>query len=139
MTLDHVAFTLSLVLSRRVKASGWQLEKILKTMWKLFNDSPAWRRLNQIDEFSSMFCSTRWVEVALVASRAVAIWKNVVKVVKHYQSQSKLNQPKDNTSSNHSVRYQADPLIPVKFQFSKDVVEMLSPYLQQFQTDTFCM
>lgn len=69
----------------------------------------------------------------------MAIWKNVVKVVKHYQSQSKLNQPKDNTSSNHLVRYQADPLIPVKFQFSKDVVEMLSPYLQQFQTDTFCM
>ena len=23
-----------------VKATGWQLEKILKNMWKLFNDSP---------------------------------------------------------------------------------------------------
>ena len=33
------------------------------------------------------------------------------------------------------VNYHADPLIPVKFQFFKDVADMLSPYLQQFQTD----
>ena len=68
-----------------VKATGWQLEKILKAMWKLFNDSPVRRdlyiKLNQTDEFPLMFCSTRWVEDAPVASRAMAVWKDVVKVV----------------------------------------------------------
>ena len=46
-----------------------------------------------------------------------------------------MNRPKDNTLYDHLVKYHADPLIPVKFQFFKDVVDMLSPYLQRFQTD----
>ena len=82
-----------------------------------------------------MCCSIRWVEYAPVTSRAMTVWKNVVKVVQHYQSQSKSNQPKDKTLYDHLVKYHADPLIPAKFQFFKDVVDMLSPNLQQFQTD----
>ena len=121
------------------KTTGYQLENILKSMQKLFNYSPSRRdlyiKLNQTDEFPLMFCMTRWVEDALVASHAMAVWKNVVKVVQHYQSQSKLNQPNDNILYNHLVKYRADLLIPVKFQFFKDVADMLSPYLQQFQTD----
>ena len=46
-----------------------------------------------------------------------------------------MNQPKDNTLYDHLVKYHADPLIPVKFQFFKDVVDILSPYPQRFQTD----
>ena len=34
------------------------------------------------------------------------------------------------------MKYHAGPLISVKFQFFKDVADMLSPYLLQFQTDT---
>ena len=45
-----------------VKATAWQLEKILKAMWKLSNDLPATRdlyiKLNQTDEFPLMFCRT---------------------------------------------------------------------------------
>ena len=82
-----------------------------------------------------MCCSIRWVEDAPVTSRAMTVWKNVVKVVQHYQSQSKSNQTKDKTLYDHLVKYHADPLIPAKFQFFKDVVDMLSPNLQQFQTD----
>ena len=33
------------------------------------------------------------------------------------------------------MKYHANPLIPVKFQFFKDAVNMLPPYLQQFQVD----
>ena len=84
-------------------------------MWKLFNDQPTWRdlniKLNQTGEFHLMFCSTRWVEDALVTSRAMAVQKNVVKVVQHYQSLSKFNQPKDNTSYDHLVKY-ADLIWP---------------------------
>ena len=109
-------------------------------MWKLFNDSPARRdlyiKLKQTDdEFPLMFCSTRWVGDAPVASRAMAAWKNVVEVVQYYQFLSKSNQPKNNTPYDHLVKDHTDLLIPVKFQFFKDVANMLSPYLQQFKTD----
>ena len=104
------------------EATGWQLEEILKAMQKLLNDSPARRdlyiKLNQTDEFPLMFCSTTWVEDAPVASHAMVVWKNIAKVILHYQSQSKSNQPKDNSLYNHLVKYHADLLIPVKFQFN---------------------
>ena len=86
-------------------------------------------KLNQTDEFSLMFCTTGWVEDSPV------LWNDLVKVVQHYQSQFKFNQTKHNTSNDHLVKYHADPLISVKFQFFKDVADMLSPYLLQFLTD----
>ena len=70
-----------------------------------------------------------WVEDSPV------LWNDLVKVVQHYQSQFKFNQTKHNTSNDHLVKYHADPLISVKFQFFKDVADMLSPYLLQFLTD----
>ena len=43
-----------------IKANGWKLEKYLKAMWKLFNDSPARRnpyiQLNISDFFPLIFC-----------------------------------------------------------------------------------
>ena len=55
--------------------------------------------------------------------------------MQHYQSQFKSNQTKHNTSNDHLVKYHPDLLISVKFQFFKDVADMLSPCLLQFQTD----
>ena len=77
-----------------------------------------------------MFCRTRCVEDTPVVSRAMAVWKNAIKFVQSYQSQSKLNQSNDNRLYNHLLKYHADLLIPVKFQFFKDVDNVLSPHLQ---------
>ena len=134
-TLDDVAFTLSMVLWRLgLKATGWQTKKILNAIWKLFNDSfvrkDLYIKLNQTDEFPLMFCRTRCVEDTPVVSRAMAVWKNVIKFVQSYQSQSKLDQSNDNRLYNHLLKYHADLLIPVKFQFFKDVDNVLSPHLQ---------
>ena len=65
-----------------VKATGWELGKVLKAMWRLFNDSPARRDLyiniNRSDTFPLMFSETRWVEDESVAARAIEVWQFVV-------------------------------------------------------------
>ena len=62
-----------------VKAAGWELEKVLKAMWRLFNDFPARRGLyikhSTRNHFPLMFCGTRWVEDSPVAARAMSISK----------------------------------------------------------------
>ena len=60
-----------------VKATGWELDWVLKAMWKLFKDSPARRdlyiNLNRSDYFPLMFCQTRWTEDESVASRTINV------------------------------------------------------------------
>lgn len=122
-----------------VKATSWQLEKILKAMWKLFNDSPARRdlyiQLNQSEVFLLMFCQTRWVEDGPVACRARIVWKSVVKVIEHFQSLAKSKQPKNNKSYDTLVKHHNDSLMITKFHFFSDIASILSLYLKQFQTD----
>ena len=52
-----------------VKATGWELGRVLKAMWKLLSDSPARRdlyiNLTRSDNFPLMFCQTRWVELLM--------------------------------------------------------------------------
>lgn len=122
-----------------VKATGWNLEKVLKAMWKLFNDSPARRdlyiQLNTSTVFPLMFCQTRWVEDEPVAVRAMQVWEYVVAVIKHFQSLSKSKQPAKNQSYDTLVSYQSDALMMLKFQMFIDIARILSPFLKQFQTD----
>jgi hypothetical protein len=122
-----------------VKATGWKLEKVLKSMWKLFNDSPARRdlyiQLNTSNVFPLMFCQTRWVEDEPVAIRAMEVWENVVNVIKHFQTLCKSKQPNKNNSYETLVTYHTDVFMQVKLQFFVDVASMMSSYLKQFQTD----
>ena len=122
-----------------MKATGWKLEKVLKAMWKLFNDSPARRdlyiQLNTSDVFPLMFCQTRWVEDEPVAIRAIEVWENVVNVIKHFQTLCKSKQPSKNNSYDTLVTHHTDVFMKVKLQFFVDVASMLSSYLNQFQTD----
>lgn len=122
-----------------IKATEWQLDKVLMAMWKLFNDSPARRdiyiQLNQTAIFPLMFCKTRWVEYGPVASRAINVWKFVVTVIEYFQSMTKSRRPLNNKSYDILVKYHVDALMIVKFQFFYDVAIMLTPFLKQFQTD----
>ena len=64
-----------------VKSSEWDLDKVLRAMWKLLDKSPARRGvyLKQCDRFPPLFplkfCATRWVEKK-VASRAIDVWSS---------------------------------------------------------------
>ena len=106
-----------------VKATGWELDRILKVLWKLFNNSPAIRdlyiNLNRLDKFPLKFCQTRWVKDASVASRAIKVWQFIVNVVNDYQSLSKSKHLKNNNSYDLLVKHVTDNLMFIKFQFFK--------------------
>ena len=64
--------------------------KILKGLYKLFNDTPA-RRSDYVGVtgsflFPKSFCATRWIENSEVAERAMEIWDNVLKIFKFWES-----------------------------------------------------
>ena len=122
-----------------VKSTESELAKVLKGMWKLFNDSPARRdtyiKLNRTDQFPRMFCQTRWVGDEPVASRAMSVWPFVVAVIEHFQTLPPSKQPRDNKSYDILVKYHKDCTMLFKFQFFIDIANVLSPFLKQFQTD----
>ena len=62
------------------------------------------------------FCPTRWVEDRSVAERADEVWDSVVKVIKHWESLSRLQCPK-NKSYKTLVKHYTDLLMPAKFKF----------------------
>ena len=72
-----------------VDLSGWAIEALLRSLFKLFNDSPARRdvyiKLNDDSTFAQRFCGPRWVENEPVADGAIAVWDNVMKVIDHYE------------------------------------------------------
>ena len=75
------------------KGAGWELDRFLKALWKLCNDSPAkqnlYINLNRSDKFPLTFSHTRWVKDESVGCQAIEVWQFVVNVVNHYQSLSK--------------------------------------------------
>ena len=62
-------------------ASGWKLDTILKSLFYLFNESPARRTdyttFTGSEIFPLQFCGTRWVEDRAVAERSLSIWNDV--------------------------------------------------------------
>ena len=57
-----------------IKSSRWIVGKVMKTMWKLLNESPARRKkyvaLVEINLFPLPFCGHRWCENEDCAERA---------------------------------------------------------------------
>ena len=122
-----------------VQSTGWDIEKVLKAMWRLFQDSPA-RREIYIREcgstvFSMKFSQTRWIEDDSVAERAIELWPNIVKVIKYYQEQAPSYRPKNNKSYDTLVAHHTNQFIEARFTFFKYVASILKVYLVQFQTD----
>ena len=71
------------------KAVNWNFQAQLKSIFKLFKDSPA-GRADYIDftgcsQFPKKFCSARWVENVEVCERALEVFKHI----KQYISKEK--------------------------------------------------
>ena len=66
---------------------GWEIGKILKALYKIFNESPArhdvYLHEGTSEVFPMKFCSTGWIEDQPVAYRALEVWSSVVSTVKH--------------------------------------------------------
>ena len=117
--------------------TDWDIHKVLQAVWKLFDESPA-RRDVYIKEtgsevFPLHFCKTRWVEDEIVASRAIQIWPDISKVIRHWLSLAKSKQPQ-NKSFDVLVKHYTDPLMLIKLHFLKFIASILSPFLRRFQT-----
>ena len=78
----------------------WKLGKLMKAMFKIFDESPARRdvymREGSSAKFPIKFCETRWIEDEPVADRALEVWPSVVSTVKHWEGLCKSSRPKNN-------------------------------------------
>ena len=83
------------------------------------------------------FCATRWVDDEEVAKRAIELWPNIVKVVKHWQSLSKSKRPKG-ASYETLVKHHLDKYVPLKMQFFQDVASQLKGFVEVFQLTIQC-
>lgn len=65
------------------KASGFDINHLLTSLYYLFHDSPARRedytKITSSTKFPLKFCAHRWLENGPVAERAIQIWENVKK------------------------------------------------------------
>ena len=121
------------------QSTGWKLDGFLRALWYLFHDSPARREdyttLTESTTFPLKFCATRWVEDEKIAQRALEIWPNVEKYMKHVlKGQFKSKQP---TSASFSTIQKAiqDPLIVAKLQVFVHIAKVLKPLLVKYQTE----
>ena len=130
--------TVSNTLQNGAKKNGWKLDEVLKSMWKLFQDSPALKdiyfRENKSTIFPMKFCLNRWVENVTVAERDVNTWFSVLKVVKYYEGLAPSKRPK-NKSYETLVKCVKDQFMIIKFHFFKDIADQLQTFLKRFQTD----
>ena len=65
--------------------TGWKVDRLLRSLWYLFSESPARRQdfteITSSSIFPLQFGGTRWVEDCPVAERAISIWDNIKKYV----------------------------------------------------------
>ena len=82
--------------------TGCELNKVLKAMYKIFNESPAQRDVylkeGSSSKFPIKFCETRWIEDKEVAERALEVWESVVASVRYWESLSKSRSQKNSNS-----------------------------------------
>ena len=134
MHISHGAFQTD------VTTTGWDLNKVLRALFKILDESPARRDVylkeGTSGKFALKFCETRWIEDDDVAERALEMWGSMVATVKYWEGLSKSKRPRNNTSYDTLVTYHKDLLIPAKLHFFVFIAGILKPYLVVFQTDS---
>ena len=108
------------------KASGWAVDKVFSSMYKIFDQSPSRRgdyeKLTR-GFYPLQFCSHKWAENKLVAEKAIEVWDDIVTVVKFRVSLPKSKQPNsDNKSYTRLKEAITDPLIKAKFNFLQQLL-----------------
>ena len=124
-------------LQKGVNESGWKLGHLMRSLWQLFHDTPAWRedfvKLSVSTVFPLKFCPHRWVEDVVVAERAHQMWPNIKKYVSSFRATPK---KAPQTASYATIKEACeDPLTVTKLKFFISVAKQLQPFLLKFQTD----
>ena len=124
-----------------VEETSWDLENVLRAIWKLLDKSPARRgeflKVCTLSPplFPMKFCATRWVENEMIASRAISLWESIAQLMKEYMLKPASKRPKNNVSFDNLVASYIDILIPVKLHIFQDIAAMLNTFLVKFQSN----
>ena len=74
-------------LNAGVNASDGEVDEVIKAMWKILSDSPAWRDMYLKSIISGklpqQFCGTWWVENDDTAEKAILVWRDIVGLIEH--------------------------------------------------------
>ena len=125
-------------LSTGIKKSTWFLEKLLRSLFYLFEDPPAWREdfitITKTTTFPKPFCATRWLGDIPVAQRAIDIWSSITKYVVETMKKSKSKIP---TFESFKVVSECvnDAFILAKLEFLVCIAKQLQPFLTKYQCD----
>lgn len=86
------------VFRRGFENTGWKLDRILKSLLQLFNESPAriqdYTQITGSIMFPSQFGGGKWIENCSVAERAISIWENIKKYIYLIENAPKTKIPK---------------------------------------------
>lgn len=122
---------------RGAEKSGLSIDKLLSSLYYLFNNSPARREdyvtIAETELFPLKFCKTRWIENAPAAARAMKLWPQICDYVKAVEKK-KIPTP-DNNSFSTVQAATRDPLIVTKLAFFESVAIQVTPFLTKYQTD----
>jgi hypothetical protein len=118
-------------------ASGWQIDKLLSSIYWLFKDTPARREdftaCTSCTMFPLKFCGHRWLENVPVCERAIVMYDHVVKYVTAVR-EKKYTDPKTKSFSIVAENVNAH-ITPAKLAFFLSVANQLQPFLTKYQTD----
>ena len=118
--------------------TGWKIDRLLKSLWYLFNESPARRedftRITGCSIFPLQFCGVRWVEDCPVAERALFLWGNIEKYVYTIEVGPKKNIPKCSSYKTVSVAV-SEPLTCARLQVFINIAKVVQPFLTLFQAN----
>jgi hypothetical protein len=115
------------------KASGFDINHLLMSLFYLFNDSLAKRddymKVSGSSIFPLKFCAHRWLENGPVASRAIDIWAHVTNYVNNVKKKP------DSKSFGTVKEAVGDKLTIAKLSFFVSVVSHIQRFLTVFQGD----
>ncbi|XP_070176232.1 uncharacterized protein [Littorina saxatilis] len=116
--------------------TGWDLDKSLSSMYKLFHDTPARREdfvtWTGCTSFPKKFCAHRWLENVSVCERVLEIWPHL-QTFAHKLKAAK-NCPSTDTFCT-VLKCCNDVLFTVKLQIFISIAKDIEPFLRQYQTD----
>ena len=124
-------------LRKGFEETGWKLDRLLRSLWYLFNESPARRQdyaeITGSTVFPLQFCGARWIENCSVAERASLIWDDIKKYVRTTENGPKKNIPKCASFKTVSVAVN-EPLTCARLQLFITTANVVEPFLKMFQT-----
>ena len=121
-----------------IKASGWELGKVLKAMHYLLQDFPSrqdkYVKYTEPNVMPIAYCGHRWCENEKACERAALIWNDYIKYIKYCLALAKSKQLQGKRFD-CLVKGMKDPFMPVKFKLVEFVAIKLNAFLRGFQTN----